>query len=78
MGGVNASLLALVAAGALLGVGAAAIYIQRAGIDYMGTRGNPRNRAQAHESIWDVGKGLLLVLGAAAIATFLVSTIHFG
>ncbi len=77
MAGVNASLLALVAAGGLVGVGFAGIYIVRAGIDYMGSRGNPRNRAQAHETLWDIGKGLLLVLGAGAIAAFLAATIKF-
>ena len=77
MGGVNTSLLAIVAAIVTVAGGFAAIYISRAGIDYMGSRGNPRNRAQAHESLWDVGKGVLLVLGAAAIATWAVTNIRF-
>lgn len=75
MGGVNTSLLALVALGGTVAAGFAAIHILRSGFDYMGARGNPRNRAQAHESLWDVGKGILLVIGAAAIATLLVATI---
>lgn len=77
MGGVNTSLLAIVAGLVTIGGGFAAIYIARAGIDYMGGRGNPRNRAQAHESLWDVGKGLLLLLGAAAIAGWAVTNIRF-
>ena len=77
MSGANASLLALVAAGVVLAVGYAAIHVMRSGFDYMSSRGNPRNRAQAHESLWDIGKGVLLVAGAGAIGAFLVATIKF-
>lgn len=77
MGNLNASLLAIVALLASVGVGYAAIHLSRTGFDYAGARGNPRQRAQAHESLWDIGKGLLLILGAAAIAGVAVSVIHF-
>lgn len=77
MGGVQTSLIALVTAGALATVGWAAIHTMRAGFDYMSSRGNPRNRAQAHESMRDIVVGIVLVGGATAVATFLVNTIHF-
>lgn len=77
MTGLEASMIAIVTALALGGVGWLAIHTIRTGFDYAGARGNPRNRAQAHESLWDIGKGAALIGGAAAIATFAFSTIHF-
>lgn len=45
----------------------------RVGFDYMGSRGNPRNRAQAHESARDLIIGALIVAacaGGAALGFF--------
>lgn len=78
MGGLNASMLAIVTALAVAGAGWVAIHLIRSGFDYVSARGNPRNRAQAHETLWDVGKGAVLIGGAAAIAAFAFATIHFG
>ena len=78
MAGVNTSLLAIVAALAVIGVGWLAINLVRAGFDYAAARGNPRNRAQAHETLFDIGKGAILIFGAAAIAAFAATTIRFG
>lgn len=78
MSGLETSMLAIVTALALGGVGWAAIHTIRTGFDYAAARGNPRNRAQAHESLWDIGKGAALIGGAAAIATFAFTTIKFG
>jgi ABC-type phosphate transport system permease subunit len=77
MGGANASMLALVAAAVTLGVGWIALHVIRAGFDYISTRGNPRNRAAAHETIRDIIIGTVLIVGAAAIAAFLFATMHF-
>jgi ABC-type Fe3+ transport system permease subunit len=73
MNGVQAALLGLVAAGVVFGGGWFAIHQMRAGFDYMSSRGNPRNRAAAHESIRDNLIGLVLVLSAAAISIPLVA-----
>ena len=78
MGGVNASLLAMATAGGLAIAGWAAVHIVRAGFDYMSTRGNPRNRAQAHESMRDVVIGVLLAGGAIGIGAFVVANMKFG
>jgi hypothetical protein len=78
MGGLNSSMLAIVTALAVAGVGWAAIHTIRAGFDYISARGNPRNRGQAHETLFDIGKGALLIGGAAAIAAFGFATIKFG
>lgn len=77
MNGLEASMLAIVTALALGGVGWAALHTIRTGFDYTSARGNPRNRAQAHEALWDIGKGLALIGGAAAVATFAFNTIKF-
>jgi len=77
VGGLESSMLAIVGALALGGVGWAALQTIRTGFDDAAARGNPRNRAQAHESLWDIGKGAALIAGAAALATFAFSTIHF-
>lgn len=57
------------------GLGIATIMGARVGFDYMFSRGNPRNRAQAHESGVDIVKGVIVVAvcvaGAAAIANTL-------
>lgn len=71
-------MLAIVAALAIAGVGWAAIHTIRTGFDYVAARGNPRNRGQAHEALWDIGKGAVLIGGAAAIAAFGFATIKFG
>ena len=78
MAGLNSSMLAIVAALATGGIGWAALHVIRVGFDYISARGNPRNRGQAHESLWDVGKGALLIVGAAAIAAFAFAMIKFG
>ncbi len=78
MAGLNSSMLAIVTALAIGGIGWAALHTIRAGFDYIAARGNPRNRGSAHESLWDVGKGALLIVGATAIATFAFATIKFG
>jgi hypothetical protein len=77
MGGLESSMLAIVAALALGGVGWAALHTIRTGFDYAAARGNPRNRAQAHESLWDIGKGAALIGGAAGLAAFVFNTVHF-
>jgi len=78
MAGLNASLLAIVTALAVAGVGWAALHTIRVGFDYISARGNPRNPGQAHDSLFDIGKGALLIGGAAAIAAFGFATIKFG
>jgi hypothetical protein len=75
MGGLNSSLLAIVALLVTVGVGWVAIHILRTGFDYVSARGNPRNRAGAHDALWDIGKGALLIIGAAAIAAIAFQTI---
>jgi hypothetical protein len=77
MGALNASLLAGAVALAGIGVGWLAIHISRAGFDYVSARGNPRNRAGAHESLWDAGKGALLIFGAPIIAGLIFATLKF-
>jgi hypothetical protein len=77
MAGLNTSMLAIVAALVLGGVGWAAIHLARAGFDYIHEGNNPRGKAMAHESLWAVGKGAALIAGAAGIAAFAFSTIHF-
>lgn len=77
MGNLPASLLAAVAAITLLGVGWLALHLSRTGFDYAAARGNPRNRAQAHEALWDIGKGAALIVGAPLLAAFIIATIHF-
>ena len=77
MNGLETSMLAIVTALAVGGIGWAALHTIRSGFDYVSARGNPRNRAQAHETLWDVGKGAALIAGAAAIAAFAFSTIKF-
>lgn len=76
MGGVETSLLALTGAGIVFSGGWAAIHLMRSGFDYMSGRGNPRNRAQAHESVKDILIGFGLCVGAPALATFIAATIH--
>jgi hypothetical protein len=78
MGEVNTAELAVCAALALAGVGWLAIHLVRAGFDYASSRGNPRNKAAAHDTLFDVGKGALLIFGAPAIAAFIFATVHFG
>lgn len=70
-------MLALVTTIALASAGWLALQVIRAGWDYASARGNPRNRAQAHETLWDVGKGAALIAGAAAIAALAVKTLVF-
>jgi hypothetical protein len=77
MSGVNSSLLAIVTALAVAGIGWAALHVIRTGFDYVSARGNPRNRGQAHEALWDIGKGALLIGGAAAIAAYGFANIKF-
>lgn len=77
MGNLPASLLAVVTAIASLGIGWVALHTIRTGFDYAAARGNPRNRAQAHEALWDIAKGAALIIGAAALATFIFATVRF-
>lgn len=77
MTGLEASLLALVAAGGLIGLGWIALHIMREGFNLVHAGGNPRNVSSAHEALWNVGKGAVLILGPAAIAGFLVATLKF-
>lgn len=77
MGGVNTSLIALTVAAVVFAVGWFTIHLARAGFDYMSSRGNPRNRAQAHESIRDALIGFLIVVGAVAIGGFIATQVHF-
>lgn len=72
-----AGLLALVTALAGGAVALGALNMVRAGVTRMSANGNPRNRAQAHDSMIDVGIGIVMVVGATAIATFLYNTLHF-
>jgi hypothetical protein len=74
MAGLNASMMAIVAALAIGGIGWAAIHLARAGFDYIHEGNNPRGKAMAHESLWAVGKGAALI----AISAFAFATIHFG
>lgn len=76
MANLNGSLLAICALLASVGVGWLAVHLARTGFDYSGARGNPRQRAQAHESLWDIGKGAALIFGAAALAGLAAATIH--
>lgn len=76
MGGVQTSIVALLAGGVIFSGGWFAIHTARAGFDYMSSRGNPRARAQAHESIRDNIIGFALVVGAASIGAFVASSIH--
>lgn len=73
---INASLLAMVAFLAVPAVGWLALNGLRAGADYAGSRGNPRNRDQAHQSLVDLAKGALImaffVLGGGAVIWGLV------
>ena len=78
MNGLNASMLAVVTALAVGGIGWAAIHLARAGFDYIHEGNNPRGKAMAHEALWGVGKGAALIGSAAAIAAFAYSTIKFG
>jgi hypothetical protein len=77
MSGLNASLLAATVLLAGAGIGWLALHTIRAGFDYTSARGNPRNRAQAHESLWDIGRGALLIVGAPAIAALIFATVKF-
>jgi hypothetical protein len=65
MQALSDELIAFVLMLALAGGGAFAVYAMRSGFDYMGTRGNPRARAQAHESLVDLVKGALIIAGCA-------------
>lgn len=73
---INAPLIALTSlliGGIVLGI--ATLSGLRLGADYMLTRGNPRNRDQAHNTLVDLIKGLAIVgstvAGAAIVATTL-------
>jgi hypothetical protein len=65
MGAGEASLMAIGTALGGLGLGWFLVHNIRNGFDYIASRGNPRNRAQAHESIRDS------LIGAAIIAACL-------
>lgn len=77
MGGLNASMLAVVVALGIAGVGWAAIHGVRTGFDYIHEGNNPRGKAMAHESLWAIGKGALLIGGSAAIAAWLFATVKW-
>jgi hypothetical protein len=77
MAGVNASLLAVAAALAVCGTGWLAIHIVKTGFFYSGSGGNPRNRGQAYESLWDIGKGAFLIYGASALAAWAAANLKF-
>lgn len=71
--GASTELIALVAAVAAVGGGWFVLHGARLAFDYMSTRGNPRNRAQAHESGRDLIIGALILagcVGGAALAVF--------
>jgi len=70
-----AAITALVLSG---GVGWLALNTIRAGFDYASARGNPRNRAGAHETLWDVGKGALLIFGGTLLAAAIFAAIKLG
>ncbi len=76
MGGVQTSLVALIAGALVFSGGWFGIHLVRAGFDYMSSRGNPRNRAQAHESIRDAIIGFAIVIGAVTIGAFIANSIH--
>jgi hypothetical protein len=76
--GLNNSLVAMAGLMMITGVGFATVFAVRAGIDYMGARGNPRGRAQAHESLVDIIKGAVIVLGAVVGTALFYNTIKFG
>lgn len=76
MGGVQTSLSALAVAAVVFSGGWFAVHLARAGFDYMSSRGNPRNRAQAHESIRDNLIGFAIVIGATTIGGFIATQIH--
>jgi hypothetical protein len=74
MGGVNTALIALASLFALAGVGWFTLHAVRMGFDYMSARGNPRNRAGAHESGRDLLVGGLIVIGAIAGSALFYAT----
>lgn len=78
MDAVNARLLALAAGLVILGIGGAVLMFQRVGWDYMFSRGNPRNRAGAHEGGIDIVKGLIFIISSAAIGAWLVGVLGGG
>jgi sulfite exporter TauE/SafE len=78
MDALNSSLLAGATALVALGIGVAALMLSRSGFDYMMSRGNPRNVAQAHDSVIRVIQGAILVIGAALISGIIFATIKFG
>lgn len=71
MTGANTALLALAALLAIPGLAWFTVHAIRVGFDYMSARGNPRNRAGAHESARDLILGAAIVIfaitGSAAI-----------
>ena len=77
MAGVNASLMALVAAGVLALIGFAALYVMRGGFSLIASKGNPREKAMAISALEAVGWGVVIAGGAALIGTFLVNTLKF-
>jgi len=75
MAGVQTSIVALLVGAVVFSGGWFAIHTARAGFDYMSSRGNPRNRAQAHESLRDNIIGFALVVGATSIGAFIATSI---
>jgi hypothetical protein len=73
---LNAMLLAGAATIASFGIGWVALNVIRTGFDYTSSRGNPRNRGQAHEALWDHGKGALLIAAGTIIAGLMFATFH--
>lgn len=75
MGNLNNSMIALATLFGTLGLGWVTVHTVRVGWDYVSTRGNPRNRAQAHESARDIMIGAAIIIGAVAGAALIYSTI---
>lgn len=76
MGGFSTSMIALAALFAAAGLGWFTVHAIRVGFDYMSARGNPRNRASAHESARDLILGGVIVIGAVAGSALIYNTIH--
>lgn len=72
---ITPQMMALITALALFAISWGGIHMVRAGIDYMASRGNPRNRDQANQSVVDIAKGIGLAGIGVALVTFMARTL---
>jgi hypothetical protein len=72
---VSSQMTVLIGALGVFAVSWAAIHMIRAGIDYMSSRGNPRNRDSANQSVIGILIGLGLTGMGVAIVTFIAKTL---